>query len=261
MARAHKALKGRRFRKGRLRVIRSGLHEEATTRLRSLIICGDLTPGEQLVEADLCKALGVSRTPLREALKLLAAEGLVLLRRNRSAIVAPIRREEIDELFETVAGIERIAAELAAKRMTSKDHDKLANLQERMERYHDAGELRDYFEFNQQIHSFIVTCARNTALKSTHDALMARVERARYFALSSQRRWDESVEEHRQINRALFDRDSEKAGKLLAHHVERTGQAVNAALHAEGVGAVEGAAKHPDGEGVTMEMRSGETLS
>ena len=101
-------------RKARLRLVRSSLHEEAAARLRALIIRGDLQPGEPLVEADLCEALGVSRTPLREALKLLAAEGLVQLRLNRSAIVALIRREDIEELFEAAAGIERIGAELAA---------------------------------------------------------------------------------------------------------------------------------------------------
>ena len=232
MVRAQKALKIPGARKARLRVVRSGLHEEVAIRLRSLIIRGDLPPGEQLVEADLCKALGVSRTPLREALKLLAAEGLVQLRLNRSSIVAPIRREEIDELFEAVAGIERIAAELAAVRMTARDHEKLASLHERMERHYGAGELREYFEVNQQIHNFIMTCARNGPLKSTHDALMARVERARFFALSSRERWDESVEEHRDIMRALAARDSDKAGRLLAQHVQRTGQVVNDALHA-----------------------------
>jgi DNA-binding GntR family transcriptional regulator len=232
MARTQRALKIPGGRKARLRVVRSGLHEQAASRLRSLIIRGDLQPGEQLVEADLCEALGVSRTPLREALKLLAAEGLVQLRLNRSSIVAPIRREEIDELFEAVAGIERIAAELAAVRMTARDHERLANLQERMERHHDAGELREYFELNQQIHAFVIACARNGALKSTHGALMARVERARFFALSSQERWDESVEEHREIMRALASGDAYKAGRLLAHHVQRTGQVVNDALHA-----------------------------
>jgi DNA-binding GntR family transcriptional regulator len=238
MARTQKVLKIPGGRRASLRVVRSGLHETAAIRLRSLIVRGDLAPGEQLIEADLCGALGVSRTPLREALKLLAAEGLVQLRLNRSSIVTPIRREEIDELFEAVAGIERLGAELAAarmtlRRMTTRDLEKLSTLQQRMERHHDAGELREYFDLNQQIHRFIIACARNSALRSTHDTLMARVERARFFALSSQERWDESVEEHRAIMRALAARDGDKAGRLLAHHVQRTGQVVNAALHAD----------------------------
>ncbi|MBX9591196.1 MAG: GntR family transcriptional regulator [Hyphomonadaceae bacterium] len=233
MTRAQRPLKLGSARKARLRVVRSGLHEEAAKRLRALIIRGDLKPGEQLIEADLCAALGVSRTPLREALKLLAAESLVELRRNRSAIVTPIRREDIDELFEAVAGIERFGAELAAVRMTQREHERLTSLQERMERHHDVGQLQDYFELNQQIHAFILACARNGALKATHDGLMARVERARFFALSSQVRWAESVEEHRAIMQALAARDGETAGRLLGHHVQRTGQVVNNILHGE----------------------------
>jgi DNA-binding GntR family transcriptional regulator len=217
----------------RLRVPRSGLHDQAAARLRTLIIRGELPPGQPLTETELSEALGVSRTPLREALKLLAAEGLVELRLNRSAVVASLRRDEIAELFEAVSGIERIAAELAAVRMTDRDLQKLNKLQERMERFHDEGELRDYFELNQQIHSFIVACARNGALKSTHEALLARAERARFFALFSQARWDESVEEHRGILRALEARQAESAGKLLAHHVRRTGEVVNDALQAQ----------------------------
>jgi DNA-binding GntR family transcriptional regulator len=212
---------------------RPSLHDEVVGRVRDMIVEGRLAAGMRVHEGRLCEQLGVSRTPLREALKLLAAEGLVQLRLNRSSIVTPIRREEIDELFEAVAGIERLGAELAAARMTLRDHEKLASLQARMERHHDAGELREYFDLNQQIHRFIIACARNSALRSTHDTLMARVERARFFALSSQERWDESVEEHRAIMRALAARDGDKAGRLLAHHVQRTGQVVNAALHAD----------------------------
>jgi DNA-binding GntR family transcriptional regulator len=227
LQRGGKALSGRR-----LRVARTGLHEEAASRLRTLIVRGSLAPGEQLNEVGLSEALGVSRTPLREALKLLAAEGLVELRLNRSAIVAPLRHEEVEELFEAVSGIERVSAELAALRMSARDIQKLKSLQERMERHHDRGELREYFELNQQIHSFIVACARNAPLKATHEALLARVERARFFALSSQGRWEESVREHRDVLRALEERDADRAGRLLAHHVHRTGDVVSGVLHA-----------------------------
>jgi DNA-binding GntR family transcriptional regulator len=215
----------------RLRLQRTGLHEETTGRLRGLIVRGDLAPGETLVEADLSEALGISRTPLREALKILASEGLVELRLNRSAMIAPMRKDEIDELFEAVSGIERVAAELAALRMTERDLEKLDHLQERMEHLHDSGKLRDYFELNQQIHGFIVTCSRNRALKATHDWLLGRAERARFFALSSQERWDESVQEHRALLAALKQRDPERAGRLLAQHVVRTGIVVREILN------------------------------
>ena len=209
-----------------LRVPRTGLHEHAARKLRTLIVRGDLLPGESLLEVNLSEALGISRTPLREALKQLAAEGLVELQLNRSAVVAPLRRDELTELFEAVSGIERCAAELAAIRMTAPDVERLEALQMRIERHHRRGELRDYFELNQQIHGAIVGFARNSVLKASHDALLARVERARLFALSADGRWEESVREHKQILAALKARDAERAGRLLAHHVRRTGEIV-----------------------------------
>jgi DNA-binding GntR family transcriptional regulator len=214
------------IRRRNLRVPRTGLHEHAARKLRTLIVRGDLLPGEPLLEVNLSEALGISRTPLREALKQLAAEGLVELQLNRSAVVAPLRRDELTELFEAVSAIERGAAELAAVRMTAPDIERLEALQMRIERHHRRGELRDYFEVNQQIHGVIVDFARNSVLKASHDALLARVERARLFALSADGRWEESVREHRQILDALKARDAGRAGQLLAHHVRRTGEIV-----------------------------------
>ncbi|HLJ00923.1 MAG TPA: GntR family transcriptional regulator [Bradyrhizobium sp.] len=209
-----------------LRVPRSGLHEQAATKLRELIVRGDLLPGEPLLEIGMSEALGISRTPLREALKQLATEGLVELRLNRSAVVAPLRREELTELFEAVGGIERCAAELAAIRMTSQDVARLEALQRRIEWHHGRGELRDYFEVNQQIHGAIVGFAQNAVLKAAHEALLPRVERARLFALSARGRWNESVNEHRQILIALEAGDGARAGQLLGRHVRRTGEIV-----------------------------------
>ena len=192
---------------------------------------GDLAPGESLFESEISEALGISRTPLREALKQLASEGLVELRLNRSAVVAPFRREQLLELFEAVSGIERCAAELAATRMVARDFERLEALQQKIEWHHDRGELRDYFETNQQIHSTIVGFARNAVLKSTHDILLPRAERARFFALSVQGRWDELVREHHDILTALKKKDGERAGKLLGYHVLRTGEIVAATLN------------------------------
>jgi DNA-binding GntR family transcriptional regulator len=233
----------------RLRVPRTGLHEQAADRLRTLIVRGELRPGQPLGEADLSDALGISRTPLREALKQLATEGLVELRLNRSAVVAPFRRGELTELFEAISGIERCAAELAAARMAPRDVERLEALQEKIEWHRGRGELRDYFETNQQIHSAIVDFARNAVLKATHEVLLARAERARFFALSVLGRWDESVREHQEILAALKTGDATRAGQLLGHHVRRTGEIVAETLDgkAEDAGAP-GARERPRGK-------------
>ena len=216
----------------RQRPSRAGLHLQAAATLRKLIVRGDLAPGEALNEGALSEALGVSRTPVREALKLLEAEGLVELRPNRRARVAPLKRSEIRELFEAVSGIERLAAELAAVRITPGELRRLHVMQRRMERLHERGDLRGYFEVNQQIHGFVVECGGNRTLAATHDWLLARVERARFFALSARGRWDESVVEHRAILAALEGRDPAAAGRALSEHVQRTGAVVVEILRA-----------------------------
>jgi DNA-binding GntR family transcriptional regulator len=219
------------LRRGAAWVDRAALHARAAERLRAMIVRGELAPGEAIGEAELCAALGMSRTPLREALKLLAAEGLVDLRANRSARVAPLRAEETDELFEAVAGIERIAAELAARRADARALRGLRALQDRIERHHGRGELADYFALNQRIHQEIVAAAGNAALAAAHGSLLARAERARLFAVAaSSARWSESVDEHREILAALEARNAERAGRALEQHVLRTGEVVRAAL-------------------------------
>jgi DNA-binding GntR family transcriptional regulator len=210
----------------RTRLQRASLHERATEKLRSLIVRGDLAPESVLVESELCDLLGVSRTPLREALKLLAMQGLVELRQNRSARIPPIREEEIRDLFEAVSGIERVAAELAARKITPEQLDNLRRLQDEIERLFARGDLQAYFTVNQEIHRAIVAAGQNAILRETHDWLLGRAERARYLALSSPRRWGESVVEHRAILAALAARDADAAGRLLGAHVLRTGSEV-----------------------------------
>jgi DNA-binding GntR family transcriptional regulator len=209
-----------------LKLKRTGLHERAAARMRAMIIRGELAPGSPTQETRLSTALGVSRTPLREAMKLLAAEGLVELRPNRSPRIANIETDRILELFEALAGIERLAAELAAQRATGRELQRLRLLQARMEGYHRDGKLDEYFTINGEIHGLIVRAARNAPLREAHETLLSRAERARYLALGAERRWSNSVEEHAAILAALEARNGEAAGRLLAAHVQRTGTAL-----------------------------------
>ena len=209
-----------------LKLKRTGLHERAAARMRTMIIRGELAPGSPTQETRLSTALGVSRTPLREAMKLLAAEGLVELRPNRSARIADIETDHVFELFEALSGIERLAAERAAQRATGRELQRLRLLQTRMESFHRDGRLDDYFAINGEIHGLIVRAARNLPLREAHETLLSRAERARYLALGAERRWSNSVEEHAAILAALEARDGETAGQLLSAHVQRTGTAL-----------------------------------
>lgn len=203
-----------------------GLHEKVSQHIRDMILSGALAPGGELVEVDLSAALGVSRTPVREALKLLAVEGMVELRPNRSARVPDLQPEAIMQLFEAIAGIERIAAELAAARITDAELAHLRILQDEMEGYHRATDLAPYFAINQRIHRLIVGASRNKPLQEAHESLYGRAELVRRRALRTPERWDESVSEHRAIFHALEARDSASAGILLSEHVSRTGTVV-----------------------------------
>ncbi|HKI97910.1 MAG TPA: GntR family transcriptional regulator [bacterium] len=211
-------------------IARRSLHDEVTERLRDLVVEGDLAAGQRVPEAELCKTLGISRTPLREALKVLASEGLLELHPNRGAWVTRITPQELDELFEVISGVERMAAELAAKRMSAKDLQGLRDLQERMERAFHAGLRHEYFRLNQRVHTSVVAMAGNAVLSAIHEGLMARVRRARYHAILSPERWQESVNEHAAVQAALEARDATRAGALILRHVRKTGEVVRNTL-------------------------------
>lgn len=208
------------------RIQSTSLAQEAYRILQQMIVHGELAPGARIVEPALCEQLAISRTPLREAIRMLSSDGLVAIRHNRNAVVTLIDSRELEYLFEAEAGIEGLAAGLAANRMTNTDLKQLETLQERLEKLHAKGDRAGYFEVNQRIHTLLVAGAKNPVLEETHQRLLGRLERARYLALNSIGRWQESTDEHRAILEALKARDGERAQRLLADHVRHTGEAI-----------------------------------
>jgi DNA-binding GntR family transcriptional regulator len=209
------------------------LHEEVCDRLRDMIIEGEIATGERLHEISLSEILRVSRTPLREALKLLANEGLVDLLPGRGARVSALSPEGVGELFEVVGGLERLAVELAATRMTARDLERLQRMHDKMAKHFAAGERHAYFALNHEIHVAIVAGSKNQTLVTTHAALMVKARRGRYAALASEQRWKEAMEEHEALMGALRGRDSRRAGEILFLHDRRTGETTTAMLKAE----------------------------
>jgi DNA-binding GntR family transcriptional regulator len=202
------------------------LHEAAVERLRDMIVEGDLAVGERLHDANLAEILNVSRTPVREAIKLLANEGLVELLPGRGARVAELSMASVSELFEVIAGIERHACELAAARMTPRELEKLRKMHDRMAEHHRAGARHDYFKLNHELHLAIVANSKNAILQSTHAALIVKARRGRYTALASQARWNEAMSEHELLMQAFAERDGQKAGEIMLQHDRRTGAVV-----------------------------------
>ena len=126
-----------------------------------------------------------------------------------------------------------MAAELAAERLTAIDLARLRRLQQRIEQHHRARRRHEYFRQNHALHEAIVALSGNSVLQETHTRLLARVRRARYMAILSGERWDESVREHAEILAALENRNAGLAGKLLHRHVARTGETVCSTLNAK----------------------------
>lgn len=206
------------------------LAAEVVERLRDLIIQGELAPGVKLNERVLCERLRTSRTPVREAIKYLASEGLVELLPNRGAIVTPITATTVRESFVVLGALEALAGELACVNAGDADIAEIRALHYQMLAHHARGELAAYFRCNQEIHLRLVECAGNAALANTYRALNGHVRRARYMANLSPERWDHAVEEHEKILDALSRRDRALLPQLLRSHLSNKMQVVLEAL-------------------------------
>lgn len=209
---------------------RRPLHNELVDRLRHMIVEGDLAPGEKLSEKDLCGQFGVSRTPLREAMKVLASEGLVQLTPNRGGTVAKLTLADLDEAFPIMGALEALSGELACQHITDAELRRVKELHERMVRTHESGALRDYFKLNEQIHQMILDAARNPTLAQMQLSLSGRVRRARYLANMTPGRWAEAVAEHTRILEALSARDGKRLAVILKEHLANKLQTVKDAL-------------------------------
>jgi DNA-binding GntR family transcriptional regulator len=199
---------------------RRPLHNEVADRLRDLITRSELSPGERLNERLLTKRFGISRTPLREAVRILSSEGLVKLLPNRGAIVAPVTRADAEDLFQVMAVLEALGGELACQRASDADIAQVRELHEQMRKCHARRDLDAYFDFNQRIHQKVIDCARNAELTATYRRISIRIRRVRYMANLSTDRWDHAMDEHDQILEALVQRDSRRLKALLAVHLQ-----------------------------------------
>ncbi len=194
------------------------LHTEAAGRLRSMILSGELPPGSRLREIQLCEQLGVSRTPVREALRTLAAEGLVDLLPNRSVVVSQLHAPDLEHLFVVFGAVEGLAAELACQRITEGEIVEIGRLLSEMVDYHARKERAPYMRINQRIHQRTVEIAANPVLHSVWQSLVPRVERARALANLDTGRWTGALFEHTKMFTVLAARDGKLLGQLTREH-------------------------------------------
>lgn len=209
-----------------LEIDRRPLHEEVADRLRAMITEGALAPGARLNERVLCERLRVSRTPLREAFKVLAAERLVELSPNRGASVVALSRSDVEQLFELMGALEGLAGQLAAERRTEAELAEIRALHFEMLAAHARRDLPAYYALNRRIHVAISRCARNDMLAETYDSVNTRIQNLRFRSNFNQDKWSHAVREHQQMLEALETGNGSALRALLEIHLRNKRDAV-----------------------------------
>jgi DNA-binding GntR family transcriptional regulator len=203
-------------------IARRTLHDEVTTRVRDMIIEGRIQPGSRINETQLGLSLGVSRTPLREALKTLASEGLLELVPQRGAVVREFSLKDVAEILEVTKALEQLAGRLACERGTEAQIAEVRRLHLEMMRYYARRERLAYYKLNHAIHGAIVAMAGNPTLSEIHATLQARSKQIRYVGNSAPEKWAGAVSDHEEIMSALESRDAERLSEILGAHMDNT---------------------------------------
>jgi len=209
---------------------RQSLHEQIVEDLRLRLLEGRIPPGEKVPEAALCEELVISRTPLREAMKVLAAEGLIRLLPNRGAVATDVTPEQVKSLFQVLAALEYLVGSLAVEQVTPESLAKIEALHNKMREFHARRRRADYFRLNLQVHVKLAEMSKNDVLLKTYFSLTQQAMRARYLANMSDGRWDDSMLEHDDFMAALRKKDGAMLGGRLMEHARLTGAAVVNAL-------------------------------
>jgi len=203
-------------------IARRSLHEQVVGRVRDLIIEGALVPGTRIHEGQLCAKLGVSRTPLREALKFLASEGLIELVATRGAIVRRFDAKDVRDMLDVLGVLEAFAARLACRVATDAQIAAVRAIHDRMVERYAVRDRLEYFKLNQQIHSAFLRLAGNAALEEAHASIQSRMKRIRYIGNEEPPKWAAALAEHEEMIRHLEARDGEALAAVVVRHLENT---------------------------------------
>ncbi|MBA3772529.1 MAG: GntR family transcriptional regulator [Ramlibacter sp.] len=224
-----------------LSIPRTGLHEQAAHRLRQMLVENRIAPGAKLNERELCEVLKVSRTPLREAIKMLAAEGLVELLPNRGAIAVSLSEEDVLHTFEVMAGLEALSGELAAQRVTDEEIADIRATHYEMMAAYTRGDLSNYYRLNARIHRAINAAAKNPVLTVTYNQVNTRLQALRFRSNQDGAKWKRAVHEHEKMVEALAARDAPAMRQILLTHLQNKRDVVVEQLRAGTATRVSGA--------------------
>jgi DNA-binding GntR family transcriptional regulator len=204
-----------------MRLVLNSLHDEVAAKLRDRIFSGELAPGSLVDEPGLCSEWSISRTPLREALKVLVAEGLLRHEPRRGCFVSEITERDLDEIFPVIALLEGRCAFEAANNATDADLAALEQLHDRLQRSAKAKRITEYYETNFAIHEAIILLANNRWLAQVIGDLRKIVKLARLQQLHAPGRLEQSLSEHMAVYAALKAHDAQGAEAAMRTHLTR----------------------------------------
>lgn len=201
---------------------RRTLHDALVERIRDMIIEGQLAPLSRIHEGQLGKALGVSRTPLREALKFLASEGLIELVAGRGAVVRKVTAHDVRDMLDVLCALETLAGRLTCRNATTGQIADLRRLHDEMMAFYAAGNRLEYYRRNQAIHSGLAQLSGNALLASMHQVIQARLKRIRFIGNEEPSKWAGAVAEHEEMIAALEARDETRLANVISCHLGET---------------------------------------
>lgn len=204
----------------------NSLHDQVAQQLRDLIFTGELSPGEFVDEAHLCAQLDISRTPLREALKVLTAEGLIRHEPRRGCFINAVTEQDLDDIFPVIALLEGRCAYEAASQATDADLAALERLHQQLQSSAEQGRIQDYYAANYAIHEAVIAIAGNKWLAQVIGDLRKILKLARLQQLNAPGRLGQSLAEHMAIFAALKARDAEGADAAMRTHLTRQREAL-----------------------------------
>lgn len=203
-------------------ISRRTLHVEVVERVRDLIIDGTLAMGERVNESELGPRLGVSRTPLREALRTLASEGLIDLVPSKGAVVRRFSPADVAQMLESIKAIEGFCARVGVDRASPAEIESVLALHRQMVEHYNRRERLEYYKLNQSIHTKIVSLAHNRSLNELHALVQGQLKRIRFIGNESPQKWAGAMSEHEAMAAALAERNGEALARVLEIHMDNT---------------------------------------
>ena len=195
------------------------LHQVVADQMREMIRGGTLALGQKINEKRLCDSMGVSRTPVREAIRILHSEGLIDLVPNRGAFVSQPCIEEINDMFQVMSVLEGMCARLATERMTPGDFQRVASIHQELERHFLERNHESYLDVNQRFHVLVQALSGNKVLHDVINGLRRKILLYRHKQLYQPKRFESSIQEHRDLLEAFRRRDAARAETFMKRHL------------------------------------------